>query len=55
MIQNITVRWLIIYWALGAAASPLIFDRPVDITHFIWAFVALVLIYFAPKPEVKEK
>lgn len=55
MFANITVRWMIIYGAIGGAAAPLIFNQQVGATHFIWATIALVLIYFAPKTESKEK
>ena len=55
MVFNITCRWMLIYGAIGGAAAPLIFNRQVDATHFIWAIIALVLIYFVPKTESKEK
>lgn len=54
MFANITVRWLLIYFCMGWAASPLIWQRPVGLEHIGFALLALYLIYFAPKPTVEK-
>ena len=54
MLANLTVRWALIYFCIGCAAAPLLLQTQVRLEHFIYAGLALYLIYKAPVPTKED-